>query len=1575
MAAVLAIAATLLGPLVPPVARAAGAQASAVLDVIDFGDSSSEAAHNLTAPDTSVVAGANGQSARVSNPLTPRKNYDGDLTFLLKVDPSLQNYLSIKLWGEDSSAYKTVVFINNEQVEYRQNGDYESINIGTLGGLKNRFLFNTAMLPLSSTQGQSAVLVTLRTYSGLDPSAPADQPSRPIYSAFTHTSPTVTLDASDRTSYQPSTEVAPAVTDQQAQGYIDSYVASQVKLFNDLSAKSDASAGGKMAIERYNEELRFYAQSLAASWSPAKTDADKRAALDRIFKSIDNYTKDYYGNVRSLGSGGHQSDWGGYYSILGEVLYVVENYISNDKIYGEKAFKEFLAQPFTTGTIDGDNSIAGVGWDGGQLTRGQAWERILKASYDFSRSRLSYIYNQMLYTYEGAWRASEGLRVIGSKFYPGKARSQDILLEATGVRPFLGEEVLSGPNGEDLDIYHSLFQHDQNVAYTPDTLQVVMKGLAKSKVDRVGNVIRRKPYGTDYTGITAAGLTRENGYVGGYGEAANDIANYFWETIGHTGDEELNAQLLKLSLKSIHARGEARYPGEDANGDRAMFEQNVVDDRTTAYPGRVAYGTEAQKGVALKFAGLEQYMADNSELYGGPEWKIYWGYAREAVGFAQQQLVDNQYFNTFNQWVLTQNKYDFRLGEEYSYITANRAGYTRFGQVAAGVVLPHTNLAQYSDAELAKLGIDRTTYKNTQFAWVDIDNLLVSGRDGDTHFYGSLAERNRGFTGVGHVDLQYGDYEQFAQVATEGILDSQSYVLRAPSKEDPAIFDRYESADDRPFGLAGELAPVAYQPGVGTISRDNWNEDNPYSGYPNLATTRYGKYFVAVNTTRSAYKNARAYTVKLPDGFSGSTVADLVSGKQVKVSHGSISIPAYSAVVLNLGTDVVEPSVPNRVDVVATTPGNGAVGLTWRNAAGATSYIVTRSSKPNDKGQIIAQSVRGTSFLDRTAPRGTSYYSVIATNQVGSSDSSSPSKAVVTASRTSSLASSGWRDDLIGSASSGRAIVTGSTVTLKDANGTGFGAGDDSVLPDRFKPDSTYMTTRLVQGDAVVSANLSQLGSNDGGIIVRDSTDPVGRYVYLGAGANGQIVFATRSIDTRADIGTGKPGDNAGGGYTRSPLTESVDGYSVKNYPYVQLIHHADSQSFVALVSKDGQSWTRVASAAIPMLDTANYGVTAQKAGTFTKVSITPLAAGTVTPTVAQSADKATVQWNKPTAAIAFDVYRTEDDKVAKTDPRSAQGWTKVMNNRFALSLTDTMQAAEAYYKVVSRFVDGSTQVGPSSGPVFGESLDQIIVRAKALKSDDYDRGSFYVLQQELARIEAATSKPDADIAQLRMELYAAIGQLAPRSDEVKLDTLGDATITTSHPEFGNGGRPINEVGKLIFDGSTGTSITLASPDNSWITAEFPAPVLVSKVRAYPQAARPDTIARMNNATILGSNDGSTWSEVGTFTGVTDAKWYDIVPATQTAYKFLRYAGVNGSWSSVAEVEYYKTVVDRSLVDVLVKQAASLDETKYSADSWAALQAALAEVASIDSTTNQVAVDAIAEDIRQAIGGLKPAGN
>ncbi|MEE1799548.1 hypothetical protein PUR57_12840 [Streptomyces sp. JV176] len=293
-----------------------GGDAAGPLDRLDFGAPDSETAHALRTGPPEITEGQAGDRARVARPLDPPTLKGGDLTFTMAVDPVHQNYLTVKFWGGDTSGYKTIAYINGEQIGYRRSGDYEALNPGTVKPLPGRFHFATVMLPLESTRGQERAEITLRTYdAGF--SAPVTAASRGYHAAYTHTGAYLDVSGEQLGDFRPTIDTVPDLDAAGKQGLVDGFTAAQVTLFDDCSAKVDASANGRLSLVRYEDELRFYSSALAtASWCPAWSAAERKAALARVFKAVDNHTKDYYAHTMLLARGGHQGDWGGFYGAL-----------------------------------------------------------------------------------------------------------------------------------------------------------------------------------------------------------------------------------------------------------------------------------------------------------------------------------------------------------------------------------------------------------------------------------------------------------------------------------------------------------------------------------------------------------------------------------------------------------------------------------------------------------------------------------------------------------------------------------------------------------------------------------------------------------------------------------------------------------------------------------------------------------------------------------------------------------------------------------------------------------------------------------------------------------------------------------------------------------------------------------------------------------------------------------------------------------------------------------------------------------------------------------------------------------
>ncbi|WP_051250654.1 LamG-like jellyroll fold domain-containing protein [Paenibacillus harenae] len=1622
------------GPAGPGVVHAAEEpSADGYLDKIIFGNTDSESAHNFKGDFTSVMTGFMDEPARVSNPRVPAEGQGGDLTFTVKVDPYLRNYLTLKFGNESSDGYIGMININGEQIGYISYGDYETINKRRV--LPNRFLYNTIMLPLESTAGKETVEITVKSFN---PWGNMTSDTRGYYSAYTHTQAYINVDG-EKQGYKwgpdqnPDTMLSPDLTDTEKQALIDGYMQDQVNLFNSLSNKVDGSTGGKMSIVRYQDELMFYADVLKQSWSPAKTPEEKKAALQRIFKTIDNHVKDYYGNTRLVLRGGHQGDWGGYYGALGEALYIVENLIKDDTIYGEAAWGAFLDEPFVTGTTEGEFSLAGVDWEGGELTRREAWERVLKGNFDFARTRLSYIYNQVYYTYAGAWEAHEGLRLIGSSFYEGKERSNQILLESLGIKPFLGEEVLVGPSGEELDLYHSLFYHDGNAVFTDDFVHIVGKGLAGSKLDAEGNVVRRLPYGKHYTGLTEAGLTRENGYVANYGEAANYLLTYFYKTLNHAGDEEMNDEILKAALKSVHARGFVRYSSLTDDGKRVMRAEQVTDERNQSINGLHAYGARVGFGMGMQFASLEKAMAQNEQRYSGPEWDEYWQYAREAVGFVQQQLADHQLLHTrdFGSRI-SMSRPNYSLADDYDYVTSDRADYSRFdGNVMAGVVLPHSDFDVYKPEEIAALGVNPDDYE--QFAWTDIDNMYVSVKDGDFRMFGSLFYRNRGMASNGRLRVMKDSYDHIVQIATNNKFRYEDYYLRAPYIDWDFHFNGLANNwSGAPQALAGEVAPASYQPGVGTINRDNFEVDNPYSGYPELQTSRYGKYFIIFNTTRDEYGNKMTFDVELPADFTGSEVLDLVSGTNIAVVDGNVTALPKTAMVLKLTSDFELAPKPFHVDFVHALAGNGYAGISWKTTSGGQSYTIKRSETEDGEYETIASGVTGNYYKDQTVQNGkVYYYKVAAVNANGTGWDSWRAKVDLTA-PVSGDADAVWRDDRIGT-TTGNAVIDGPSISIDAVDGTGFGEGDDSNIYKRDIFDSLHFVSRVASGNSSISAKIDSASGEAGGIMMRDRlTEGKARYIYFGADENGGLVLQNR---TRISIHQ----------FTNqavvSPLNANIQGYTALEYPYIKLMRDHDSQTVYAFVSKDGTNWTYVTKMST-LLPYAYYtGVTASDQAEFSEVNVAETPQGSLTPFVEKVQDQATLYWNKPKQASWFNVYRAADAAASQTDPELKPGraepadgspWTLVLAETRATSYVEEgLRTGSVYYRILPVHGDGSPQPFYAAS-VTADPIEVVMQNAESLPASGYTKASYYLYQKELERIKTEMAKPDADEAMLIDEIYDTRNLLVSYTSSLYSfegdmnNTFGlfDGTVTGS-PVYSTGkiGQAIELNGMDSYvtlpsshDLSDADDITIAAWVN-WGGGEIWQRIFefgnsTSQYLMITPSSRDDKKLRFkikNGSSELELESQQLpigdWAHVAVTLGSGTAKLYvngelkdeshnltikpsDFKPRNNYIGKSNNAADAlfNGmidefrietSVLSADEIkaQYNKTSTwyDNSLLTLLLEEAAAAVEDYYTAESFEALQAAVvyAQAVQAGDQSTQEDVDAASAELLAALNGLQ----
>ncbi len=1054
-----------------------------MLDTVIFGSADSEAAHGFQGKKTVQAPPQRGKSCRIALPADPPCRFGGEYAFVLTVDPVKQNYLSVKLFSGDSYTPIFLV-IDGRQLGYAKCGDYEALNLCYGGFDPPAFFYCTTAIPLRFTRGKRSLKFVLRQGQ---PYGDVTEVSGRIFAAMTHLDPM--LPPAD--SLEPSAKALPhkkySATD--TDKTVKKYIKNQRTAFN--SSLAALRAGEKISVTKYVESMRQFCMMLHEPYCPANNAKKKGEAVRLVLNCIDLYVRDYFADVRSLARTSHQSDWGGYYGELGQSLYILEPLIRDDGILGSAAFDVYLNEPFNCPAKEGEFSL-----DAGGLTRKEAWERCFKANFDFASARQSYIYNQTYYTYEGAWKSMAGLGVIGSGLYIGDEKCRRILREALGLANWLGEHRLTDENGRELNLYHCLFHHDREAVFTEDFIQVVCKGRARQLTDENGDFVRRRPYGANYRPLTLECMTRENGYVGNYGETANYLPEWVYRTWNH-GDRDLSDEIMRTALKNIHSRSFMRYQTVDADGNRIMHMEQGIDERNPSLPGKIAYATDIYDGRRFLFASLRGHMEEESLRYYGPEWEEYRLYAEEAVDFARQQRLDGRLDFILDD--LAANYNDFRIDRTVREILSGEPA--RF--------LPHTDYRLYKDENVRG---------ETEFAWVDIDSLTLSLRDGDTSVFAALNLRNRGYSAVGRAHVRQGGAVQLMQFATDGIFEEDGKYIRPDNvnmdfiADDPSVLKDFAAA---PQALCGEELPITYQKGVGHVLRENLEVDTPFSGYPDVIWAKLGRYFVIVNTTRPAYGNARGFTVPVPER---GRIYDMRSRAYVSAPDGKLTVPPMTALVLRLKTAEGELP-PSRVNILNVLPDVDGNLLQWKHAAGASGYRIYRD------GKAIAEA-DGNIYRDTDVKKGNIHtYAVAAFGDKGEGTPSCPKTAALTGG------------------------PTGFTVGSGPA---GFGEGDDYRALERDIRDSMTFAARAAYGDIVITEKLSE-----GGIMLRENAEANARYAFLGY-EKGRPVFRVRTKNTMY-CPFGK----------LSPLRFDLDEFG----PFLRLERDFKNHTVSALTSQDGENW------------------------------------------------------------------------------------------------------------------------------------------------------------------------------------------------------------------------------------------------------------------------------------------------------------------------------------------------------------------------------------------------------------------
>ncbi|EJL37957.1 hypothetical protein PMI01_00411 [Caulobacter sp. AP07] len=481
-------AGALLG-LVAPRAQAA----TPLIDKIVFGDAASEAQHAVDTKASELVVGGLGASARRLTPASPDGRFSGDLTFKLTVDPTIQNYASIRLWGGDVNDNKLTLFCDGKQVGYRHLGDVEILDIGTQAPpFAGRFTYRTFPLPTTLTKGRAQLDCAIRAsgpfavytnqFEGFQ--KPMTQASRPIYGLYVHAAPFLATD-------EPTGQAPAAAGRRPSVG---------AEVLDDLKARVNAEVERQLARPGPVQvlEAQFLARAYGLSWTKAYRNP---LVAQKIIQSGDAFFARYQADPKSVhvDSSRTNPDW----EVLGPFGKAL-------RLLAPEISKELDA------TIASSN--------GAPISRREAYGAMLNYGLDYALAhRRVYTNQSMIIDLQAIYYSNEGLRAIGSAKARPEPQMRQYLYEAMGLKPWTG------------------------------SLDAVGKPTYSSSARDTGGFRS----GDDYRLFTNQGLSKELGYVGSYGEILDWATGIYLATVrgpGDAGDPTLRAQLLKLAKARTYFR-------------------------------------------------------------------------------------------------------------------------------------------------------------------------------------------------------------------------------------------------------------------------------------------------------------------------------------------------------------------------------------------------------------------------------------------------------------------------------------------------------------------------------------------------------------------------------------------------------------------------------------------------------------------------------------------------------------------------------------------------------------------------------------------------------------------------------------------------------------------------------------------------------------------------------------------------------------------------------------------------------------------------------------------------------------
>lgn len=357
------------------------------------------------------------------------------------------------------------------------------------------------------------------------------------------------------------------------------------------------------------------------------------------------------------------------------------------------------------------------------------------------------------------------------------------------------------------------------------------------------------PLGENYIQLTEAGLTKELGYVGNYGEVI-DWATFIYEATKPRPDAEGDPRIKQQLIKLARARAAFRHPALDDEGNRAMRLETVVGWRDTKFPGDVVYDQRASwDGGPLDAAAATMDPV--------------------LIGYGKQMIEDNQFFKVIKDRLDSRN---FRVIVGLMNVP---------GAYRAVLAAPDPgNRLPMAEGQ-------------PDYVFADPEAGVVAIRNGSDILYASLYWRARyAVNGLARVHYLTPAIERDATVRQTTVFERSGMTYTQPDRPNEAQTGRHDKnlfAQDIHLATAGQKQPIAKLPGG--VQGFRPGRENVYAGKSDFYVMRYGAYLIAMNCTKE-----KSFRLDIPADFNGAR--NLTDSGHPRLQVSTMILEPWQTVVL-----------------------------------------------------------------------------------------------------------------------------------------------------------------------------------------------------------------------------------------------------------------------------------------------------------------------------------------------------------------------------------------------------------------------------------------------------------------------------------------------------------------------------------------------------------------------------------------------------------------------------------------------------------------------------------------------------